>query len=504
MTDVLWTNRTSPGRCLLALGTVGFSVTVGILCTNQPAHAQEWRGRASTRVQYVEFRPFRLDSVPIANTVVVGGRSTFAGRLVTCAPAAAFCFFYASDEVVSTAPLVQDLDLTMWGFGVEGLRVYLSTRLRASLGDEEFWPRSDDHFDLIRGFVELKRSRYRFRLGRDFQVSGLGYYGYDGASAEVRFRPGRIELEAYGGWGLARGLAEPVTSEALASLDEFQPRRRNNLFGFRASARPIPNGSIEAIYQKEIQTNRSGIASERMAFEASYRPIRELSLEGHADYDLGTGWWGKAGASVGWSPISKLFLEGRLFRYRPVFDMQTIWAAFSPTPYTGYGLTVGVRPRSDLSIRLEGERRDYADTEAEVPFQVTTDRTWRAGASANWRANRHVDVQGAYYLDFTFGSALSAGEARVNAHPIDKLTVGARFSAFQQLGEFRVGEGRVWSLGGNLKYETPLGTLWGAVDRYRHDRRSEGSGLPGQPDWTQLRASFGLAFYVGSEPGRRP
>ncbi len=501
MTHRAWAASVACAGPRFALVAALYGAALTTLWSIQPAHAQEWRGRASTRVQYVEFRPFRLDSVPIASTALVGGRSTFNGRLVTCAPAAAFCFSYASDEVVSTAPLVQDLDLTVWGFGVEGLRVYLSTRFRASLGDEEFWPRSDDHFDLIRGFVELKRSHYRFRLGRDFQVSGLGYYGYDGGSAQVRFRPARVELEAYGGWGLARGLAEPVTSDALAPLEEFQPRRRNYLFGFRASARPIPNGSIEAIYQKEIQTNRSGIASERMAFEASYRPIRELSLEGHADYDLGTGWWGKAGASVGWSPITKLFLEGRVFRYRPVFDLQTIWAAFSPTPYTGYGLSVGLRPRPDLSIRLEGERRDYADTEAEVPFQVTTDRTWRAGASASWRANRHVDVQGAYHLDFTFGSALSAGEARVNAHPIDKLTVGARFSAFQQLGEFRVDEGRVWSLGGNLKYETPLGTMWGAVDRYRHDRREEASGLP---DWTQLRASFGLAFYVGSEPGRRP
>jgi len=493
MTDVTRTRKT--GVPLIALAIIGAVLTA------PPAQAQEWRGRAATRVQYIELRPYRLDSVPVANTAVVGGRSRFNGRLVTCAPAAAYCFFYDAADEVSTAPVVQDLDLTAWGFGVEGLRVHLSARFRASLGDEEFWPRSDDNFDLIRGFVELQRRQYRFRVGRDFQVSGLGYYGYDGASAEVRFPPGRIELEAYGGWGLARGLAEPVTSDALASLDEFQPRRRNYLFGFRASARPIPNGSVEAIYQKEIQTNRSTIASERVAFDASYQPVRDVSIQGHADYDLGTGWWGKAGATVGVTPIPELYVEGRLFRYRPVFDLLTIWAAFSPVPYTGYGMAVAVRPRPDLSIRLEGERRDYADTEAEVPFIVTTDRTWRAGASANWQASRQIDVQGSYYLDFTFGSALSGGEARINASPLDKLTLGARFSAFQQLGEFRVGEGRVWSIGGNIKYDAPIGTVWGAVDRYRHDRRDPEAGLP---DWNQLRASFGLAFYIGSEPGRRP
>ncbi len=495
--------RVAPSATLSSrwvIGTTSIAVALCAAWTTPRASAQEWRGRAFTRVQVVELRPLRLDSVPIATTTVENGRRMAGQQLVTCAPAATHCFFYAPDAVVSTAPVTQDIDISVWGFGVQGLRVYLNSRFRFSLADEAFWPRSDDHFDLIRGYVELNRPRYRFRLGRDQQVSGLGFYGYDGASAMVRFRPARLELEAYGGWGLARGLAEPVTSDALASLEEFQPRHRNYLFGFRAAARPTVNSSVEAIYQKEIQTDRSGIASERVALDARYAPIPEVSLQGHADYDLGTGWWGKAGATVGWSPLAELHVEGRLLRYRPVFDLQTIWAAFSPTPYTGYGLAVSVRPRPDLSIRVEGERRDYGDTDAEVPFQVTTDRTWRAGASARWSIDPRWDLEGSYWLNFTFGSALSAGEARVSVRPMDELSLGARFSAFQQLGEFRVGEGRVWSLGGDVRYETALGTVWGAVDRYRHDRRDPESGLP---DWNQIRASFGLAFYIGSEPGRR-
>ncbi len=80
------------------------------------------------------------------------------------------------------------------------------------------------------------------------------------------------------------------------------------------------------------------------------------------------------------------------------------------------------------------------------------------------------------------------------------MSLGARWSFFQQIGEFRLGESRVWSLGGEVRWETPIGTAWGIVDRYRHDRLDDA--VP-QVDWTQLRAAFGLTFYVGSEPGRR-
>ena len=480
--------------------TVLAAVTASLGFGSEAAQAQQWRGRFFSRVQYVDAQPLIQDSVPIGQTTGTGRRRLSGQTSVSCEPVATHCFYYRSGSVVSTAPVVQDMDVSVWGFGVEGLRAYVNTRLRTALGDEEFWPRSQDHFDLINGYVELRRQRYRVRLGRDYEVSGLGYYGYDGGSVEVRLgTTSPVEFKAYGGWGLERGIPETVTSGALASLEEFQPRERNLLLGFRASARPSSGASLAAIYQREIDTDWSDIASERIGLDAAYYPASAVSLRGHADYDMATGWWGKAGATAAWSPLSKLYVEGRVFRYRPVFSLQTIWAAFTPVPYTGWGATVGVQPRSNLAVRLEGERRQYADTDAEVFFQVTTDRTWRAGASASWQPTDMWDIQTGYWLNFSPGSALNAGDLRVSVRPTADLTLGAAFSAFQQLGEFRVGEGRVWSVGSNIQWETTLGTVWGSIDRYQHDRRSPGVV---QLDWTQTRASFGLAFYVGSEPGR--
>ncbi|MEE8476985.1 MAG: hypothetical protein V3S19_01365 [Gemmatimonadales bacterium] len=466
----------------------------------EAAQAQQWRGRFFTRVQYVDAQPFRLDSVPIDSATGAGRQRLWGRTTVACEPAANHCFFYTSDPVVSTAPVIQDFDLNIWGFGVEGLRAYVNTRFRTALGDEEFWPRTDDHFDLLNGYLELRRASYRVRVGRDYQVTGLGYYGYDGGSVEIRLgSTNPVEFEAYGGWGLERGIPETATSKALASLEEFQARERNLLLGFRASVRPARGTSIEAVYQREIDKSWENIASERVAVDATYYPSAKVSFQGHADYDLATGWWGKAGATVGWSPASRVYVEGRVFRYRPVFSLQTIWAVFTPVPYTGYGATVGLRPLSNLSVRVSGERHDYAETDAEVFFQSVTERTWRASTGVSWQPKDKWSVDGTFTLNYTAGSALNAGDLRVSYRPRDNLTLGASTSAFQQVGEYRVGDGRVFSAGANFQWRSDLATVWGSIDRYRHDRRNVDVL---QPDWSQTRASLGLTFYVGSEPGR--
>ena len=160
-----------------------------------------------------------------------------------------------------------------------------------------------------------------------------------------------------------------------------------------------------------------------------------------------------------------------------------------------------LKPLRKVDVRLEGERRDYGQTDAEVPFYPSiTDRTWRAGARLGWHPRPVWNLQGGYWLNWGFGAAESAVDFRADYLPTPALSVGARVAAFQQLWEFRVGEGRTWRLGVDARWKTPAGTLWGALERYRNDRRDDTA----QVDWTQWRAAFGVSYYVGSEPGRAP
>jgi hypothetical protein len=180
--------------------------------------------------------------------------------------------------------------------------------------------------------------------------------------------------------------------------------------------------------------------------------------------------------------------------------------AFSPVAYSGWNLSAALQPTPGLSFKLWCERRRYDATDAEVPFFETTDRDWRVGGSAGWRPTfweKNWDIDGGYWINWGFGSALSSGNLRLGLRADARLSLGLRFSAFQQLEEFRVGEGRVWGLGGDARWRTRAGTVWLSLDRYDHNRRIDGdSDDPTQPDWTQWRAAFGLSYYMGSEPGR--
>jgi len=467
--------------------------------------AQQWRSRISSRVQYVEAQTLALDSVLASQTSIVNGRTMFGDVVVNCTTGAQYCYYYRSGAVINNSPTTLDVDLNVFGLGVEGLRLYVNTRMMWNFGgNRDFWPLVNQNFQLLNAYAELNRKLFRFRVGRDYQISGLGFHGYDGGSALFRINPARIELEAYGGWGLARGVPVPVNSSLFDPLGVFKPQDRNYLWGVRGSARPSNNSAIEVIYQREMPTNRAGIATERLAFEGSWYPIPVVSLLGHADYDIATGLWGKAGLTAGWEANRLLYLEGSLFRYRPVFSLQEIWVAFSPVAYNAWNASVGLRPLHNLWFKLWGERRQYGETEANVPFYATTDRDWRAGVKAGWSIAEFAgipwDIEGGYWINWGFGAALSSGDLRVGIRPHEQLSLGLRFVAWQQLYEFRIDDGRVWGVGADVRWRTRPGTVWLSIDGYDHHQEANAALV----DWTQWRGAIGFSYYLGSEPGRAP
>ena len=91
--------------------------------------AQAVRGWVGSTVQAVEIRPMGA----------VGGT------------------YDPLDEVVSLAA-TQDLSLTAWGFGVQGLSATAYFRNRARLGSDLLWPRTDDRFDVLTAYAQWVRS----------------------------------------------------------------------------------------------------------------------------------------------------------------------------------------------------------------------------------------------------------------------------------------------------------------------------------------------------------
>jgi hypothetical protein len=466
-----------------------------------PVHAQGVRGWGGTNVQMIELRPLGLDSIPLSDvTFAPDGGTTYQGRAVACR-LGDLCTAYRVLPKVRAVAISQDVSLTAWGFGVQGLSFTTLLRVRDDLGSDFIWPRADDDFDALLGYAQLVQGPMRLRVGRQEVRSGLGFAAFDGGSATATF--GDVRVEAYGGRSMARGLREPA-NEALRGIETFLPDQSVYLLGAAAGWR-ISRTSVTGRYHREILADRSALASERASLDFT-SSVPGARIAGSIDYDNGFGRVGKGHLSVS-VPVAdgKVVLETTARRYVPYFDLSTIWGFFEPVSYSEVEARVGWSPTRRFGTWLSGGRRDYADARTTVVVKLLTDDGWRANAGVHWRLAEAWQLEGGYRLEWGPGGYLSSGDVSARFSPSERISVTASGMTFQQIEEFRLGEGR--ALGGGLSFDLGVlsrARLAGGVSVLRH--RSDGVG-PESP-WNQTRAWTGLRIEVGDDPGlaarRRP
>jgi hypothetical protein len=473
------------------------ALIAGIVATHGDAHGQGVRGSATTTARYIELRPIAPDTVdPALVTVQPDGSATFNGIPVTCVPNIG-CIYYRSLDVQYAMVGTQDVALTTWGWGVQGLSFTTLLRARADLGGELTWPRSDDNFDAILAYGELNRGDFRARLGRQRTASTLGLTGYDGANL-VYDGFGPVSLEAYAGRSLMRGLNEP-RAEALRPVQEFAVDTLTTyLLGATARYEPFRGTRVGLRYQREIWESRAGLVSERAAFEFSTSQFQPLMLDGAVDYDFAFGRIGKAYATVRAPAWYNLTLEATGRRHLPYFELNTIWGFFSPVGYHEAEARATWRPSPTLSAWTSAAWRRYEEAAATVIFRPLERQGTRFNIGTNWRATPGIGVDAAYRMERGFGAFISSGDASVFWQATRRIELSLDGTAFQQIEQFRVGEGIVYGGGAstNIGLRDNLALSAGAtVFRQTYENR------PGLADWNQLRAWTTLRAGFGRDPG---
>ena len=490
-------DRRETGR--VRWGSVGILLTVLLLCA-PPVEGQTFRITGTTTAQYVDVQPMRIDSLPVTQTIGSGLlRRTFDGAVVRCLTGEDYCLRSSAGASVYTVPLLQDVSVSAWGLG-RGVRFFARLRGRAAVSeDAHLWPRSDDAFDALVAYLEVDRDRYRVRGGRQWKTSGLGYYNFDGASVLVR-PVTSLTVEGFGGWSLARGLNEPRTSGSLSAIEAFVPDDRGVIFGFEAGYRPSVATSLSALYQREIRGDRAGLYSDRVAFDGVVRKWGG-TLTASLEADLASRQVNEARLAGRFTGPFEVDTQVFLRRYRPFFELWTIWGAFNPVGFTEGGVdATWRRPGSDLTLRGQVSRRAYDETGLRSTFGPTRSDGWRIGGSVATPVGQVWTADVRYDLDLGFGAAKSAGSIRVHRVLPDGARLGASLQAFQRIFEFRVDQGTVFGFG--VDGGIPAGSrgyLSGSLAAYRH---SPGSDSPGV-DWSQLRASIRWQWTLGPEPGLR-
>jgi len=469
---------------------VGFVLT----CGPTPVHAQGLRGWTSTTVQMVELRPFGQDSIARADVLVdTAGQYWYEGRQVSCFTGA-WCTEYvplAKDQVVAGT---QDVSFTAWGFGMQGLSFTAYVRGRAHAGSDLLWPRSDDAFDALVGYAQLLRGRFTVRVGRQELRSGLGFSAFDGAS--VGYAMLGTQVEAYGGRSLARGLREP-TNEALRGIEDFFVDEGVYLFGASLRKR-LSRAVFTARYHREMLADRSGLAGERGSVDV-VSALPGVRITGSLDYDFGFQRLGKSYLTVA-VPLEngRILVEATARRYVPYFQLSTIWGFFDPVSYSELELRGSWARGSTLGVWASAGRRSYGDTDTQVLLGPLSDTGWRANAGARWQARPGWTVDGAYRLEWGPGAFLSSADLSVRFDAWERLALSLTGTTFQQVEEFRVGDGRAFGGGFSFDFDvTSRTSLMGGASLLRH--RDGGSTFTSP--WDQARAWTSLRIAIGEDPG---
>ena len=432
--------------------------------------AQQVRLRSTTTTRYVQLRALTRDSTGA----------------------------YVAGDVDAAVPLAEDIEVSSWGFGIQGLRAYGLFRLRGSIGSALVWPRYDDHFDALAAYVELERTQWRLRVGRQQRSSGLGLYGFDGGAATWRPKP-NVRFEAYGGRGLARGYNDPINSSAILGEDPLIPDHGTLLVGASAWAAPTAQSFISATYQREILNDFSSLVSERVALDAQATFAQRWTFAASTDLDFGAGAVGKSrlAATALLTPSSSVAVA--VFRYRPTFDLTTIWGAFAPQAHHGASVAATLPPLGAFTFTAGWTLRVYEKVTETTPFLVDVGTTTNNLSLGGAWAHEALSVTGNYQYITGYGGQESAGELRFAVDRGERWQIGLNGTAFQNTEYFRVARGTVLGIGADATANlTDRLSVSGRLMQYFH------TGTTGMdsPDWSQTRALFQVDWVMGANPDR--
>jgi hypothetical protein len=460
-----------------------------------PGAAQGYRALIEVRGQTVALRGWALDSVPAGDVsaTAAGAFVSPQGFAVDCRSADPFCYFYRPGERQNARPVSAAANVTIWGLGVTGLSLHANVRAVANADDLD-WAGSRPTVQLWEGYARYETESLEIRAGRQTFASRLGLAGFDGGQVILQSRRAGLYGGGYFGFGLARNTSTLITSDVVNPLGEFRPPERHLVFGAMGGWSGGP-AELRIDWQREVDRAAEKQIADRLALSGTVRAARRVSLTGGAEYDLAQGWLGSADVSLRYTSRA-VTASGGYRRYRPHFDLWSIWSAFSPVAYNAAVGSLAIAPVPWLRLRGRGEYYGFENTDAATPLaDVETDGyRWSAGATVTRLPGWSFDL--GFTFDHGVGARGDGWDAMVGWTPTNRLSLRAFGATLDRPLELRFDDARVRWVG--------IGTEWRARDAftvgidgtyiYEERQRPDAASF----DWRQARVVARVTYVFGS------
>jgi hypothetical protein len=183
-------------------------------------------------------------------------------------------------------------------------------------------------------------------------------------------------------------------------------------------------------------------------------------------------------------------------RYRPHFDLWTIWGAFSPVPYRAVNGQLTVRALPQLQLRARAERYRFDESETATPLVDVERSGWRGelGATASPAPGWTIDA--GYHREFGPGSASVGTSGAVTYAPPDApYRVTLHGATLERPLEFRYNDAALRMYGVDAEAEPgPRVRVALGASRYVEDRRRPDAAAI---DWGQWRVMLRTLVSLG-------
>jgi hypothetical protein len=239
--------------------------------------------------------------------------------------------------------------------------------------------------DLLFGYLEGQSlfGWVDFKLGRQFEMSGLDFFAFDGTWLRAR-TPAHIAVEAFGGFQVdgtavfgvptfeldgtqgtpADRSISPMIGAAFALDDvKFADAR----FAYRRTWSPASlNQDVSDV------TGPTGVGTvvdqELISATMSLRLADgKVSPFGAGRYNLGTSRLDDLSGGVSWAITEMHSLRAQYLRTIPSFDLDSIFNVFALEPFEDVRLVYQVRPSTRWTLHARGQGRFFlADETAEL------------------------------------------------------------------------------------------------------------------------------------------